>query len=669
MIELSTSHPISILLYITASLWLILPLIIPFSRKLAKHWACAIIFGSGSLCCLALGVYLLYAHVTNALLTIPFSLGVVTFTLRFDLLSAWFIVIIGLAGTAIAPYLPRYMCHLNTRVEMRIFWPLFTGLMFSMLLVVVSANVLTFLISWEMMSLTSFALVASDNEPRATRQAAWIYLGATRIGTGFLMAGFLWAYALTGSWSFTGWNLHGITALGPGLLILIGLGVKAGIWPFHLWLPIAHPTAPSPVSAIMSGVMVKTAIATVIRLFVIGPAFAHPAFGYIILIFGAVSAFWGVLFALLQNDLKKLLAYSTVENVGLIWIGIGISIAASYYGYQNAALVALTGVLLHALNHSLLKSLLFLGAGSVDYGTGTRDMNLLGGLGHRMPWTYTCFVLGSMAIAGLPPFNGFAGEWCLYQGALQMAAASFTPMIRFAGMLVIGWIALTGALAFACFIKAIGVTFQGRPRSANVNGAHEASRGMKMSLVFLTCLCVLLGLIVPVLMYVLTPVVTSITQTTAKNIVQDWWYLSYGSVIILLFGSATALIIWMIGAERKRPSRSYITWECGFGKLGPRHQVASFSFVQPIARMFGALYRYAEKLQIDEGRSKHFPKAMRVETTTVSLLQKKVYNPLSKFLLRLGDRILYLQEGSIHRYLLTMFLTLLALLIIGGYSR
>ncbi|MGO8672440.1 MAG: proton-conducting transporter membrane subunit [Capsulimonadaceae bacterium] len=378
-----------------------------------------------------------------------------------------------------------------------------------MALVVLAANVQTFFVAWELMSLSSFLLVATDHQPLETRQAALVYLGSMRIGTAFLAGGFLWAHALTRSWSFADWHLAGMAALGPGLLILAGLGVKAGMWPFHLWLPIAHPAAPSPVSALMSGVMVKVAVAVMVRLFIVDSAFVHPAFGYVLLALGTIGALWGVLFALLQHDLKRLLAFHTVENVGLILMGAGLSLVAARLGLTLVSQLALAAALFHVLNHALFKSLLFLGAGAVDNGAGTRELGKLGGLGKRMPWTYACFVLGAAAICGLPPFNGFASEWLLYQGFLHLGEGPAPAILRFGGLLLIAWIALVGALAAACFIKAIGVVFLGRARSIDAEHAHEAGAGMRLSQALLAAGCAVLGLATPIVLRVLQPIVAS----------------------------------------------------------------------------------------------------------------------------------------------------------------
>ncbi|MGI6384249.1 MAG: proton-conducting transporter membrane subunit [bacterium] len=292
--------------------------------------------------------------------------------------------------------------------------------MISMAGVVMAANAILFLVAWEVMALSSFALVTADHERRDSRRAAIIYLGATRAGTAFLMIGFLWAHHLTGSWVFSEWGISGTGALAPALLIFAGLATKAGCWPFHLWLPIAHPAAPAPVSALMSGVMIKTAIYVMIRLFVLDNHFVVPLLGPILLVLGAISAFWGVLFALLQHDLKRLLAYHSVENIGIILMGLGVSLLGRQHHLPLLEQLGLAAALFHTLNHAIFKSLLFLGAGAVDACTHLRDIEKLGGLVHRMPWTTGAFVAGSAAICALPPLNGFASEWLLYQGFFKL---------------------------------------------------------------------------------------------------------------------------------------------------------------------------------------------------------------------------------------------------------
>jgi hydrogenase-4 component B len=598
-------------------------------------------------------------------LTFPFlwSLGDAGFSFVIDPLSRWFLAIIGAIGIPVALFSPGYLHHLRHRVSLGFVWSAFALLMTSMVGVVLSANAMVFLVAWEVMALSSFLLVIADHEQRDVRRAAFIYLGATRAGTAFLMAGFIWAHHLTGSWVFSEWGIRGSAALGPALLIFIGLATKAGSWPFHLWLPIAHPAAPAPVSAIMSGVMIKTAIYAMARLFVLGNHFDAPALGPILLILGAVSAFWGVLFALLQHDLKRLLAYHSVENIGIIMMGLGVSLLGKSYGIPLLTQLGLAAALFHTLNHAVFKSLLFLGAGAVDARTHLRDVEKLGGLIHRMPWTAGAFVVGSAAICALPPLNGFASEWMLYQGFFGLAQSSPTVGLRLGGLLLMGWLALIGALAIACFVKAVGVVFLGNPRSKEAEKAHEASKGMVAAQVILAVLCAGLGIAAPLVLF---PLGRIAAQTGSPSALHGVWTIPIALLALLMIGTIGMLAIWMSALSRSHPARRFITWECGFGDLGPRMQYTAASFAQPISRMFGSIYSYAVEITIKGRNRRHFPETVAVETMHEAHLETKVYSPLLSSIQRMaGVFLTRLQAGSIHQYLIYMAVVMGLLLWVG----
>ncbi|MBI5834109.1 MAG: hydrogenase 4 subunit B [Armatimonadetes bacterium] len=627
------------------------------------HRRSALLLLSGGCAALIGGVLLMAAAPSDVYLAAPFSLGGSPFAFRLDPLAGWFVAVIGLVAAGTAPYQPGYLRHLTRHAETRAYWPSLGLLLVSMVGVVLAANAPTFLVAWEVMSLSSFALVATDGRTPAVRSAALVYLGATRVGTAALMGGFLWAHAQSGSWTFSDWHLSGAAALGPGLLVLLGLGVKAGMWPFHLWLPIAHPAAPSPVSALMSGVMVKVAVYALVRLFVLPAAFSHPALGVTVLVLGAVSAFWGVLFALLQDDLKRLLAYCTVENVGLILVGVGLAMVASGLGLPVAARLALAAALFHVLSHAVVKALLFLAAGAMDVATGTRDLRLLSGLGRRLPTTFACFVAGSAAICALPPLSGFASEWLLYQSALGLAVGGSAPLPRFAAMLLVGWIALAGVLALACFVKATGIAFLGRPRSAEMAEAVEVGRGMRIAQIGLAAVCLLLGLGAPWVLAALEPVVAPLAPAAAA--LTTVWTLPMGSLAAVL--ALTVAAAWCLRrtADLAQPSRTYITWECGFGDLGPRMQATAGSFAQPLLRLFGNLMRYAVTRRVEGDRADLFPRRITVVPSTDPILGAHVYRPAVQFIDRCGRWIARCQAGSIHAYLTAMLVVLLLLLVVG----
>jgi hydrogenase-4 component B len=601
----------------------------------------------------------------NRTLTVPspWFLGDAGFSFVVDPLSRWFLAIIGVIGIPVALFSPGYLHHLRHRVSLGLVWAALALLLASMVGVVLAANAIGFLVAWEVMALSSFALVIADHEQRDIRRAAFIYLGATRAGTAFLMAGFIWAHQLTGSWNFSAWILSGTDALGPALLIFIGLATKAGSWPFHLWLPIAHPAAPAPVSAIMSGVMIKTAIYAMARLFVVGNHFTVPAMAPLLLMLGAISAFWGVIFALLQHDLKRLLAYHSVENIGLIMMGLGVALLGKSYSFPLLAQLGLAAALFHTLNHAVFKSLLFLGAGAVDARTHLREVEKLGGLIHRMPWTAGAFVVGSAAICALPPLNGFASEWMLYQGFFGLAQKGLTVGLRLSGLLLMGWLALIGALAIACFVKAVGVVFLGNPRSPAAERAHEASRGMVAAQALLAGLCAGLGVAAPLVLYPLGKIAA---ETGGLSLLREVWTLPIALLALLLLGLIGGLALGLRELSRSLPTRRFITWECGFGDLGPRTQYTAASFAQPISRLFGAIYSYAVEITIKGRNRRHFPEAVIVETTHEAHLETKVYAPLLKNIQRGASGFLMrLQAGSIHQYLFYMALVLALLLWVG----
>ena len=472
------------------------------------------------------------------------------------------------------------------------------------------------------------------------------------------MGGFFWAHALTTSWNFQDWNLHGPQATGPAVLIAIGFLTKAGSWPFHLWLPIAHPAAPSPVSAVMSGVMIKTAIYGIMRMFVIG-GIQVPWLGWTLVALGAISAAWGVLISLLQGDLKRVLAYSSVENIGIILIAMGIALVAKGARLWVVMDLALAAALFHSLTHGIFKSLLFLGAGSVDSALHTREMDRMGGLVHRMPWTAAAFFVGSAAMCALPMFSGFASEWLLYRALVDLATSGLTDDLRLAGLLLLGWVGFVGALALASSARAFGISFLGEARGGQARKAVECSRPMVVASVFLALLCIVLGFAGPLLwraMHVLgfvrlqeMPALPLIPMTGA------------------LIGIGVCAYAAMTVLARGRPSREYGTWDCGFGLSSRQSQHTAASFAQPIVRLFGALYRYEMNISIEGKGRRHFPTDIKVQAQHEIYLESKVYLPALRGVLHLSERlVMRLQAGNIHQYLLLMLITLVVLLRLGG---
>ncbi|MEI7831646.1 MAG: proton-conducting transporter membrane subunit [bacterium] len=620
-----------------------------------------ILFGIGSLLILICAI----TGTTGTIyLPLPLFLGDAGIVLTVDLLSRWFLGIIGLVGIPVALFSPGYFRHLQERIAVGVVWSGLALLFISMVGVVLAANAIFFLVAWELMALSSFLLVASEHSLRHIRHAAMVYLGATRAGTAFLMAGFLWAHHITGSWSFADWHIAGVAALGPAFLILLGLLTKAGSWPFHLWLPIAHPAAPAPVSAVMSGVMIKTAIYAMVRFFVIGDHISAPYLAVAILVLGAISAFWGVLFALLQHDLKRLLAYSSVENIGIILMGIGIAILGREMTLPALAQLGLAAALLHTLNHAIFKSLLFLGCGAVDAQTHIRDVEFMGGLLRNMPWTGAGFIVGSAAICALPPMNGFVSEWLLYNGFFQMALHGPTAIVRLGAILLLGWLALVGALAIACFAKAVGVVFLGLPRSAAAAHAKEADRGMVTAQIILAVCCAVFGVMAVALLRPLGQVTALLGEIKP---LAEYWTIPMPVLVILLVATVSAITLGVTALARGQKTKRYITWECGFGTLNARMQYSAASFAQPIARLFGGLYNYVMRIDRRGRNRRHFSEEISATMTHEPYLETRVYNPMLHLIRRLASAFLMrLQAGSIHQYLLYMLLVLALLFWVGA---
>lgn len=621
-----------------------------------KPLSASLLVASGVLLCLSITTW---SGNTEWELPRPFTLGVFPVTFRADALSSIFLALMAVIGVAISLFSPGYLSHLQSRIHAGQYWSALFLFLFSMATVILSADAITFVVAWELMSLSSLALVASEHKQHSVQEASFIYLGATRIATALIAGGFLWMHALTNTWNFAEWRFAVPSHHYAALLIFLGFCIKAGIWPFHIWLPYAHPAAPSPVSALMSGVMIKIAIYGMVRILVCGDLnctwLAMAA-----LVMGAVSAFWGVLFALVQHDLKRLLAYSSVENVGLILMGIAVVFLckASQQPTEIAAL-ALIAALFHCINHGIFKSLLFLGAGAIDARTHTRSLEQLGGLARRMPWTMLCFLTGSAAICALPPTNGFASKWFLYQSLLQVCWDSRSLLERGFCLASIGVLAIVGGLAVACFVKAIGVSFLGNPRSAPANHAQEGDWAMVASQLLLASLSLILGLCVPTMLGVLSPACQSATAHMAAG---DLFPIPMTTMAAALAALAATIYIAFL---RSSNTRRYITWECGFGDLSPRTQVAAESFAQPIARIFSPLLRYKLNTEIAGKDRKHFPEHIKVEPHMVSLLEATLYRPAVRLVNYSARALAKIQSGSIHLYLLYICVTLIILLLAG----
>ena len=599
------------------------------------------------------------------LLELPWSLPFGSLTMRLDPLSALFALAILVVSALAALYGIGYFSPLPKRGNLSQYWFNFNTLVVSMLVVVTARNGLLFLLAWEIMSLSSFFLVLFEKEDAMVRRAGWTYLIATHIGTAFLLVFFLLLGARSGGTlefgAFKGSVLLPGTAGVAFLLALVGFGTKAGFMPLHVWLPEAHPAAPSNVSALMSGVMIKTGIYGLVRslTFLGTPA---PWWGWVLLAVGAFSGILGVLFALAQHDLKRLLAYHSVENIGIIALGIGLGVFG--LSCHNPLLIYLgfAGGLFHVVNHALFKSLLFLGAGSVLHSAGTREIDILGGLLKRMPTTGTTFLIGSVAICGLPPLNGFASEFMIYLaslGSLSMKGGAST-----AGFLVIGSLALIGGLAVACFTKAFGVIFLGEPRSEEAEGAHETGKLMGFPLLVLAGFCGILGLTGPLVLKALAPVIAVVAGSGREALPFPYegaaalWKITGASLAEALLLALLLFIRSRLMAGRNVTAAP--TWDCGYIAPTAKMQYTSSSFADPITRLFRPLLRTRKRFTPPSGL---FPSSSSFSTETSDLSRDWLFEPMFGSIEKFLSRFRRIQHGRLNLYILCILLTLVALLL------
>jgi len=584
------------------------------------------------------------------------------FFVQIDPLSAFFLLpIFGLSALA-AIYGAEYMLAYRDEKSAGLSWFFFDLLVASMAMVVVARNAVLFLVAWEVMALTSFFLVTFQDEEESVRGAGWTYLVATHLGTACLLTLFILLGRSTGSLDFDRFT----TASGVGLLFIlsvVGFGSKAGFMPFHVWLPEAHPAAPSHVSAVMSGVMIKMGIYGLVRILTfLGPL---PAWaGWLLIGVGVTSGVLGVLFALAQHDLKRLLAYHSVENIGIIALGLGLGLVGLHVGSPSLAVLGFGGGLLHVFNHAVFKGLLFLGAGSVLHATGTRDLEELGGLLKRMPWTGLTFLTGAMAISGLPPLNGFVSEFLLYLGAFG-AVASLASDGAVPALVVIAGLALIGGLALACFTKAFGIVFLGEPRGQHGAHAHEAGPLMRISMQTLAAGCLLIGMLSPLVGRALAPLLEQVTRLPSDRVHLELTHaagpLGWVTVCALgLIALATALTALRRSALSRRPVDQATTWGCGYARPGPRMQYTASSFAQPLIDLFRPLLGTRQTASPPQGL---FPQAASFSTDTPDVYRERLYRPVFGGIDRTLSAFRWLQHGRVQLYVLYIGLTLLVLLV------
>ena len=612
--------------------------------------------------------------------------------LRVSGFGAFFIFMIGLVTLSVSIYSIGYCKQYFGKHSLKGLGFLANIFVLSMILVPAANDIFAFLVFWETMSLSSFFLVIYEQSGTSVKSGL-TYIVMTHFGTAFITAAFLLLYSYTGSLSFDSFRnpvlpLPIFVKEVVLVLALIGFGSKAGLVPLHIWLPQAHPSAPSNVSALMSGVMIKVAIygLALVTLNFVDPSTSGLAWlGMLMVIAGAVSSLIGVLYASVEHDLKRALAYHSVENIGIIVLGLGLSVVFMSYGLTALAALALLASMYHSLNHALFKSLLFMGAGSVISSTNTRDLNRMGGLARVMPWTSLLFLVGSIAIAGLPPLNGFVSEWLTMQALLssyQVPNVVLQVSISFASIAF----ALTLGLALATFVKLFGISFLSKPRSEEAQNAKESPKIMIVGMSIIGFACVVLGILPfiatrliaasfgfnPSLVSAASPfgALTISYNVAGVNSVSG---MSMPEVVILM-GSVSALLLGFILATsrgRKTTRRVYGTWDNGFGAQDERMEQTASSLSRPLRTVFSGLFRpHTDVHREYYSETNHYiKKSVRMESHMRDFFEERIYSPFTRAALKTLDTVRRIQTGKINSYLLYIMMILVLFLVMVAVTK
>ena len=603
-------------------------------------------------------------------LVLPLGLPDLPFHARIDALSCFFLLLLGAVAAGVSLFASGYLRPgEGTSPGLQcLYYHVFLA---SMALVLIADDAYFFMVAWETMALASFFLVTSDHRHAEIRRAGYLYLLIAHIGALSILLCFGALQAGTGDYTF-----DNMRELQPGaevataafLLALVGFGAKAGIVPLHVWLPEAHPAAPSPVSALMSAVMLKTAVYGMLRVTLDLIAFPLWWWGVIALVLGLVSALGGIIFAAVQTDMKRLLAYSSIENIGLIFAAFGLVLIFRGFGMGTLAALALTAMLYHCLNHAFFKALLFLCTGSVLHATRERSLGKLGGLIHRMPWVAWCALIGSIAIAGLPPLNGFVSEWLLLQAFLLtpgLPQAYLNMLVPVAAAVV----ALTAALSGYVMVKFYGVVFLGQPREAKLAEARDAGTWERIGLAWLAAMCIVLGLVPATVIGLLDPITRALTGHGMASLAQGWLFLAplqpeRASYSPLLFFAVTALLValtWLaVRVFYHGRARRAAAWDCGFPRQNARMQDSAEGFGQPVRHVFEPFFRVEQHAPAPTD-----PRPAYSETHE-DRLWYWLYLPVARGVERLTGLVTFLQRGRISVYLTYSFATLLVLLLFVG---
>lgn len=607
--------------------------------------------------------------------------GVFDFHFRLDGLAAFFLGIIALVATTSSLYGFSYQKHFYGKYNLGTFGFFYNIFVLSLMLVTMADQALFFLLVWECMSLASYFLVIFERDKGANIKAGFLYLLMTHVGTLFITLSFFLAHKATGSFDFATWRAAAGTIV-PTLQFLIflcalvGFGIKAGIIPVHIWLPGAHSAAPTHVSALLSGVMLKTAIFMFVRFFFDFFPGAPMEWGLAFIVLGGISSLLGVLYALSEHDIKRLLAYHSIENIGIILLGLGSGIVFFALGLETFALFALAAALYHTMNHAIFKALLFLGAGSVAAATGTRHMEHYGGLIRVMPYTAFFFLIGSLAISAFPPFNGFASEWLTFQ-AMFVGIGGTGVLVKSVFIFGIASLAFTGGLAAACFVKAFGTTFLARARHA-FPAVHESGLSMLIAMGILALLTLVLGVFSALVIAGLIGIIASIGLTDpvtlqfpftqfidARLEFADILPLDQVAIVLtIVLAFVAGIVTWFTRDRQVVISR---TWDCGTS-LTPRTEITATSFSRSIVTIFRGILRPTKQTAIEyhDENMRYFIKSQEVTTAIEDPYRKYIYQPINRVLHRVALFMRRIHGGNINVYVLYVFVTLLVLFFVAA---
>lgn len=638
------------------------------ARPRSLRYAGRSLFMLGAVVAMGLAATAVWSLVSGATeqLMLPIGLPDLPFHLRLDPLASMFLALLGATATGVSVFSAGYFRQ-GEGVAPGLLCLQYHLFLASMGLVLLANDAYAFMVGWELMALSSYFLVTTQHRIAEIRSAGFLYLLMAHLGALSILLSF--GILQGGSWQFT-FDAMRTAHLSPAwataafMLALVGFGAKAGLVPLHVWLPEAHPAAPSPVSALLSGVMLKMAVYGLLR--VAFDLLRSPLWwwGLVPLAGGLLTALYGAVFAAVQTDMKRLLAYSSIENVGLLFTGLGLAIVFYGVGMMPLAALALLATLYHTLNHAAMKSLLFLGTGSVLHATGERNLGRLGGLIHRMPWVAALTLVGALALAGLPPLNGFVSEWLLLQSFLfaDEIPRTFVNLLIPLGAAVV---ALCAALAGYVMVKFYGVIFLGQPREASLAQAHDCGRLERLGLSWLAALCLGLGLAPAEIVRALAPVTRALTGSAVPQSGGSWWLLapvptravSYSPLVFLLAVAAViALTVLLVRLFYHQRIRRAHPWDCGFGEINARMQDTAEGFGQPIRNIFQSFFAIERELPKPSDAAPHY----RILIT--DRIWRGLYRPIAGWVRRAADTVAVLQRGRISAYLLYSFVTLVALL-------